>query len=556
MDSRPRFNPAIVDVMSSADPSTNIAQTALALAKSYAFVGDENGALILDNAPAFQKAFFLGALPKSLDKQTWESWMTAEGVRARRHAYKSLNWSGAQIEIDYSLRDGQGGLRHIRERVQATDAPHDRRAETSLRRIGVMIDRTETVAAQERQLWASRHDPVTHLENKAAFTARVGTLAALATRAQFDVQLLRLRVSNLNDLESVYGINYTERLVVQLARRLEDAVRAPDAIGRLDVTDFGLCVIGQDVEGLSERLHADIGDTPYSTAFGPISLKIELTTMRLPAGPEGVGLALENTQATLDGRPIPAAGPKRTASTDIIAALENDLISLAFQPIICAKTGAVHHHECLLRLRSDDGRMISAGAIVQDAERLGLISQLDERALHLARPHLQQTDDLHLALNVSAGTLGDPKTADRYLNQLKDMGPLAKRITIEMTETVAVDDPGMAARFSAAVRALGCEFAVDDFGSGYTTFRNLMAVEADSLKIDGSLIKGIATDENKQTFMRMMVDLAQTVGVKTVAEMVESEADAAILCRLGTDYLQGYHFGRPAPAPVWSRLAG
>ena len=117
------------------------------------------------------------------------------------------------------------------------------------------------------------------------------------------------------------------------------------------------------------------------------------------------------------------------------------------------------------------------------------------------------------------------------------------------------DDPAAAARFSSDVRALGGEFAVDDFGSGYTTFRNLMAVEADSLKIDGSLIRGIATDENKQTFMRMMVDLAQTFSVQTVAEMVETEADAAVLRRLGADYLQGYHFGVPAPAPVWSRMA-
>jgi EAL domain-containing protein (putative c-di-GMP-specific phosphodiesterase class I) len=124
-----------------------------------------------------------------------------------------------------------------------------------------------------------------------------------------------------------------------------------------------------------------------------------------------------------------------------------------------------------------------------------------------------------------------------------------------MTETLAVDDPAQASRFSAAVRALGCRFAVDDFGSGYTTFRNLMAIEADMIKIDGTLIEGIASDQNKQTFIRMMVDLAQTFGVKTVAEMVDDRADAEILRRLGVDYLQGFMFGVPSAAPSWQKRA-
>ena len=198
--------------------------------------------------------------------------------------------------------------------------------------------------------------------------------------------------------------------------------------------------------------------------------------------------------------------------------------------------------------------MLSAWAVVMQAERDGLVDRLDRRALALAVPYLTRHKDIHLALNVSAGTVTDPDMAERYLNELRALGDMAQRITIELTETLAVDDPGQAAQFAAAVRALGCKFSIDDFGAGYTTFRNLMAIDADSVKIDGSLVSGIATDANKQTFMRMMVDLAQTVGVTTVAEMVETKADADLLRRLGVDYLQGYHFGHPSASPVWSRL--
>ena len=128
-------------------------------------------------------------------------------------------------------------------------------------------------------------------------------------------------------------------------------------------------------------------------------------------------------------------------------------------------------------------------------------------------------------------------------------------MTLELTETVALDDPATASAFSSEVRGIGCSFAIDDFGSGYTTFRNLMAIEADTIKIDGTLIEGIASNQNKQTFVRMMVDLAQTFSVRTVAEMVDNRADADILRRLGVDYLQGYMFGVPSAVPSWQKRA-
>jgi len=113
----------------------------------------------------------------------------------------------------------------------------------------------------------------------------------------------------------------------------------------------------------------------------------------------------------------------------------------------------------------------------------------------------------------------------------------------------------MASRFSVETRTLGCKFAIDDFGAGYTTFRNLMAIEADTIKIDGSFIQNLSQSANNQTFVRMMVDLAQTFSVKTVAEMVDNRKDAELLKRLGVDYLQGYLFGIPSAAPAWQQMA-
>ena len=169
--------------------------------------------------------------------------------------------------------------------------------------------------------------------------------------------------------------------------------------------------------------------------------------------------------------------------------------------------------------------------------------------MEIAQKTLKDWPDIRIALNVSAATVKQEDTARSYLDALRALGRDCERIIIEMTETVALEDPTMASRFSTEVRSFGCHFSIDDFGAGYTTFRNLMAIEADEIKIDGSFIRDLSLTPHKQVFVRMMVDLAQTFSVKTVAEMVGSREDADLLTRLGVDYLQGYMFGLPGPIP-------
>ena len=172
-------------------------------------------------------------------------------------------------------------------------------------------------------------------------------------------------------------------------------------------------------------------------------------------------------------------------SDDVLDALNQRRIRLAYQPIIDAKTRKIHHYECLLRLCREDGEIVSAGQFIMAAEKLGLVDLLDRRALELAAETLLSDPDVHLALNLSAATISNPETAEDYITALKSLGPAAERVTIELTETVALDDPEKASAFANEIRLIGCDFAIDDFGSGYTTFRNLMAIEAEMIKIDG-----------------------------------------------------------------------
>ena len=522
---------------------------ALALMDGHAFSLGADGTLGFAAPARVARMLCIPASALQTGRAAWEARMEATAVRRRRRALRSLSWSGARVRLDYTLRTEQGTHRHVRETVEARGP-----AAGPLSLHGVIADRTDAHAREARLVWAARHDAATALPNSetlcehAAIAVRVGARLGVATT------LLRLRLANLGELGATYGPDCADRLIALAADRLRDTVRHNETLARVGEADLAV-VVTDGVDALETRLVEALSGTPYATPFGPLYLDVRAARAALTPLPGAAAGALEAARAELCGEAQPARMAARLdPGRDVIDALETDRISLAFQPIVHARGGAVHHHECLLRLREPSGRMVSAGEIVQHAERLGLVSQLDERALALAVPHLRKHADLHLALNVSAGTLGEPRAAARYLSALAELGPLAARLTIEMTETLAVDDPAAAARFSSEVRRLGCRFAVDDFGSGYTTFRNLMAVEADSLKIDGSLIRGIATDDSKQTFIRMMVDLAQTFSVETVAEMVETEADAAVLRRLGVDYLQGYLFGYPGPAAVWSAI--
>jgi len=420
-------------------------------------------------------------------------------------------------------------------------------------------------------------------------------LLSISARENKPSGLLRLNVTNLSDVNTTYGYETGERLLKAVGTRLSRLISAPDILARLGETGFGIGVFRADpqsLKALAESLLEDLSDTPYPSPHGELYAELcaggtlladpELAEPEL-AEQDGEDVqsdlhfartadeaflqcqtALQNTQrpgtyAAFTGGALQDASTKKSnpiTAEAILSALNDRRISLAYQPIVDAKTRELHHYECLLRLRRDNGEIISAGQIIMAAEDLDLVHFLDRRALALASETLRNDPDIQLALNLSAGTVKNIKAANAYLEALKALGPAAQRVTLELTETVALDDPAKANRFCVEARQLGTQFAIDDFGSGYTTFQNLMAIEADTIKIDGSFIQDLAATPHKQTFVRMMVDLAQTFNVKTVAEMVDSREHAELLMRLGVDYLQGYLFGIPSAAPAWQRKAG
>src|SRR5258708_4448252 len=187
------------------------------------------------------------------------------------------------------------------------------------------------------------------------------------------------------------------------------------------------------------------------------------------------------------------------------------------------------------------------------AETLGLVRLVDRRALEMAVAQLYAYEDIKLSINVSGTTAGDQSWLQSFINYVRENREVAERMTVELTETAALQGFEENSRFVTRLRDMGCRVAIDDFGAGYTSFRNLHNLRVDMVKIDGDYIKNLSQSPDNQLFVRTLVDLAKNFNLETVAEWVGSEEDAKLLAEFGVDQFQGFYFGEPDIAPSWMK---
>jgi EAL domain-containing protein (putative c-di-GMP-specific phosphodiesterase class I) len=208
-------------------------------------------------------------------------------------------------------------------------------------------------------------------------------------------------------------------------------------------------------------------------------------------------------------------------------------------------------HEALLRMADTTGSLITAGHLVPIAERLGLIRLIDRAVLQLAVQTLQTYADACLSINISATTVNDPRWNSQLLDIVAATPGLAKRLVIEITETAALGSVSTSHNFVSGLRNLGCGVALDDFGAGYTSYRNLKELPISLIKLDGSFCCNLADGGENTTLVQSMVQLAHAFGHKVVAEWVDTASDAEILASFGVDYLQGNMLGEASIIAPW-----
>jgi EAL domain-containing protein (putative c-di-GMP-specific phosphodiesterase class I) len=230
-------------------------------------------------------------------------------------------------------------------------------------------------------------------------------------------------------------------------------------------------------------------------------------------------------------------------------ALDEDRLVLFQQPVVRLKNRKPVHHEILVRIRDDNGGHILPGNFVEIAESLGLIQEIDmrvvEKLLAWLRSSGQANGKLRYFVNLSRVSISDRHWIQSFMAMLRASKVNPNQLVFEITETAAMSEIDVTLTFIKGLKELGCRFALDDFGAGFSSFYYLKRFDVDYLKIDGSFIRDLATDESARIFVRALADVARGLDKQVIAESVESPEVLNLLLGMGTQFGQGYLFQRP-----------
>ncbi len=241
--------------------------------------------------------------------------------------------------------------------------------------------------------------------------------------------------------------------------------------------------------------------------------------------------------------------------------LEENRFEAWYQPLVELKTGEINHHEALIRLRGEDGYLHAPGSFMGSAERYGIMPQIDRYMIHRVLTDMVAHPWLRVAVNLSGASVTEPGMAAYIRNAFEEFGVDPKRIIFEITETVFMTNLAQARHIVEALQELGCRFALDDFGSGFSSLNYLRHLPVTIVKVDGSFIREVHADPVNLTLLKSINEIAHLLGKETVAEWIETEETYHLLKEIGFDYGQGFYSGRPAllkdlPAPNGAPFPG
>jgi diguanylate cyclase (GGDEF)-like protein len=439
------------------------------------------------------------------------------------------------------------------------------------RRLISVIRSIEGQKRRERQLsWLATNDELTGMLNRAHLRKLLDAKIARLRADQKTGAYLLVGIDDLGAINADFGFEAADKVIVEVSERLSAVLSENDHMGRVAGTKFGIIVDDCDADHLRHicvRLLNTVRESVIETRSGAIAASVSLGAVMLPDQADASNVAMTRAEAALDaakrlGKSSWSVFSEKTdivsmrrrnshMSDVILTALNERRIRLAFQPIVSDLGETPRKFECLIRMRGEDGQEVPAPEFIPAAERLGLVHLLDRRVLELATNTLAVCPNIHLNVNISMETVKDFVWAEGYISLLRANQEFANRITVELTETQVIDAIDASIEFVSEIKRLGCSFGIDDFGAGYTSFRNLKAMDIDILKIDGSFVTGVSSSRENQLFVRTLLDLARNFGMQTVAEWVDNEADAMLLKGLGVDYLQGFLIGKPETSPEW-----
>lgn len=432
--------------------------------------------------------------------------------------------------------------------------------------IAVKQDVTARRRSEERIRHLALHDPLTDLPNRRALEESLGRVVDRAPRGTRSTLVL-LDLDNFKIVNDSLGHPAGDRVLVDLARLLVATVRPGDLVYRLGGDEFVVLLEGvplADGRETAERVRRAVDthrflvegrtfDLGVSLGVVPVDGKLDapavlaLADSALYAAKEkGKNRVVVFDSGALRLSSLSAASEWASRIKD---ALRLNRFALYYQPIFRVGHDRPSHWEALLRLVEESGLVIPPSRFLPAAERFGLMPAVDGWVVDNVIGILKSRPGLEIFVNLSGTSLGNEELLGRIEERTReaDLGP--GRLSFEITETTAVGDVLVAQEWMRRLRELGCRFALDDFGIGFSSFAYLQGLPADYVKIDGSFIRDIDRSDSNRALVRAIDTVAHTLGKQTIAESVESQAALPVLAHLGVDYVQGFALGPPRAEP-------
>ncbi len=441
--------------------------------------------------------------------------------------------------------------------------------------VGVFSDITLRKEADEKIHRLAFHDPLTNLPNRSLLRDRLQQAMASSARSRHEGALLFIDLDNFKTLNDTRGHDMGDLLLIEVAKRLQNCVRTTDTVARLGGDEFVIML--EDLSGDPQQAAAaaqDVGEHVLSAINQPFNLHgIEYHSsssigISLFCG-EKIGMsdllkhadtamyqaksAGHNTLRFFDPAMQTELEARATLTDDLRQALPLGQFELYYQ-VQVDERGAMGA-EVLLRWRHPERGMISPTEFIPLAEETGLIVPIGAWVLQMACEQLgtwqadPHTRHLHLAVNVSARQFRQPNFVSQVLDVLKATGldPLDLGLELELTESLILHDVDDSVGKMQALRSIGIRFSLDDFGTGQSSLTYIKHLPLDQIKIDQSFVRDIATDPNDAAIVRTIIGMADNLGLKVIAEGVETEQQRDFLERNGCHAHQGYLFGNPMP---------
>ena len=483
---------------------------------------------------------------------------------------------------------GRLSLRHALQSISDLQAPIAELADGNLnvrfkpathREISEIVEALESTTTalgerDEKLLRLANHDPLTGLFNRRRFSDELEALLVKGTNAGSNTRgaLLFVDLDQFKYVNDTCGHPAGDRLIKTVADCLSSTVGDRGIVARFGGDEFAI-VLSDVSNREAERIASEVLDAmrQLSHVEGETVLHIHCSIgVTMIRGTEASRDELI-AQADIACREAKASGRNRIEfyrvsrreaeqmSADVgwmrklREAIDGDLFSMRFQPVVHIDTGETAHYEVLIRLKMDDGQLIGPDMFLPAAVRFGLMAEIDEwmisNSIRAQKENRGNHDSLRLAINLSANAFESENLTSFVKSELEANDVRAEDISFEITENLAVRHLSYVESQVQSLRELGCKVALDDFGKGYSSLGYLQQLSFDYIKIDGSFIRNIVKNPVDRKLVRLIAEIGREAGMQTIAEYVQSAPAFSLLAELGVDYAQGFYVGKPVAVP-------